>query len=187
MGDLAHAAGDSVQEYGNCLFGHDRLAFIKHCTVLPVYSRRAGIVAAPVCLVKVPLQKYVFRAFRFRATLGPRTEFSFDNALRTMNNTPSIGWFGRSGGTGRRAGFKIPSWQQGEGSTPSFGNSSILAAAYCPLPARLPYSSSFQPEGKIAAAKTIFSRSPGTKGYSPTVRTLLPAPIRQQSQNSPHA
>ena len=27
----------------------------------------------------------------------------------------------RSGGTGRRAGFKIPSWQQGEGSTPSFG------------------------------------------------------------------
>jgi hypothetical protein len=27
----------------------------------------------------------------------------------------------RSGGTGRRAGFKILSWQQGEGSTPSFG------------------------------------------------------------------
>ena len=28
---------------------------------------------------------------------------------------------GRSGGIGRRAGFKIPSWQQGEGSIPSSG------------------------------------------------------------------
>ena len=27
----------------------------------------------------------------------------------------------RSGGIGRRAGFKIPSWQQGEGSSPSSG------------------------------------------------------------------
>ncbi len=28
----------------------------------------------------------------------------------------------RSGGIGRRAGFKIPSWQQGEGSSPSSGS-----------------------------------------------------------------
>ena len=27
----------------------------------------------------------------------------------------------RSGGTGRRAGFKIQFWQQSEGSSPSFG------------------------------------------------------------------
>ena len=29
---------------------------------------------------------------------------------------------GRSGGTGRRAGLKIPSWQQGVGSTPTSGS-----------------------------------------------------------------
>ena len=32
----------------------------------------------------------------------------------------------RSGGIGRRAGLKIPSWQQGEGSTPSFGSDTII-------------------------------------------------------------
>ena len=32
---------------------------------------------------------------------------------------------GRSGGIGRRAGFKIPSWQQGEGSSPSSGICSL--------------------------------------------------------------
>jgi hypothetical protein len=35
----------------------------------------------------------------------------------------------RSGGTGRRAGFKILSWQQGEGSIPSFGN----IRSWCPV------------------------------------------------------
>ena len=45
---------------------------------------------------------------------------SSDNFSLFLNNTCSVG-FSRSGGTGRRAGFKIPSWQQGEGSTPSFG------------------------------------------------------------------
>ncbi len=33
----------------------------------------------------------------------------------------------RSGGIGRRAGFKIPSWQQGEGSIPSFGSTAARA------------------------------------------------------------
>ena len=41
-----------------------------------------------------------------------------DNGFGFGDNMPPNS---RSGGTGRRAGFKIPSWQQGEGSTPSFG------------------------------------------------------------------
>jgi hypothetical protein len=127
-----------------------------------------------------------FSPVRFLRNIPRRGEFSFDKTLRTMNNTSPM-WFGRSGGTGRRAGFKIPSWQQGEGSTPSFGNSRVYAGVYCSLPARLVYSSSFQPDGRSMAAKTIFTKSPATKGYSPTVRTLVPAPIRQQSQNSPQA
>jgi hypothetical protein len=41
-----------------------------------------------------------------------------DKDLLIINNRLA----GRSGGIGRRAGFKIPSWQQGEGSSPSFGS-----------------------------------------------------------------
>ena len=45
----------------------------------------------------------------------------------------------RSGGIGRRAGFKIPSWQQGEGSSPSSGNQiafdvSCLCPGFNPVP-----------------------------------------------------
>lgn len=126
-------------------------------------------------------QSAILNLWRGPFRLGVR--FSFDKAARSMNNTPSIK-FSRSGGTGRRAGFKIPSWQQGEGSTPSFG-SSHAGAAYFPFEPMLVYSRSFQPEGRSIAAKTTFSRSPITKGYNPTAKTCALAPIRQQSQNSP--
>jgi len=62
-----------------------------------------------------------------------------------------------------------------------------VVCAYCSLPAKLVYSSSFQPDGRSTAAKTIFSRSPATKGYSPTARTAVLTPIRQHSQNNPQA
>jgi hypothetical protein len=52
-------------------------------------------------------------AFEFRIFSAARM-FTCSNALLAEGQR-------RSGGTGRRAGFKILSWQQGEGSTPSFG------------------------------------------------------------------
>jgi hypothetical protein len=70
-----------------------------------------------ISLVINPITEYI-KQF---PVVSIKAEFNVDKVAFYQNNCRSIG-FGRSGGTGRRAGFKIPSWQQGEGSTPSFGN-----------------------------------------------------------------
>ena len=57
---------------------------------------------------------------------------------------------GRSGGIGRRAGFKIPSWQQGVGSSPTSG--SFLSSAYADQ-------SSPEPVGSEAAVPVLLANA----------------------------